>query len=79
MNSHLLQQVSELTVEDQLALVEAIWDGIVRNGDAPQPTAALKAQLDQLLAEHDASPDDVLTWDEVEAAAIARMRCEEFR
>ena len=74
MKSQLLQQVSELTVEDQLALVEAIWDGIVHSGEALEPTSAQKAELDRLLAEHDANPDDVLTWDEVEAAAIARMR-----
>jgi len=74
MKSDLLQQVSELTVEDQLALVEAIWDGIIRSGEALQPTTAQKAELDKLLAEHDANPSDVLTWEEVEAAAIARMR-----
>lgn len=74
MKSDLLQQVGELTVEDQLALVEAIWDGIVRSGGAPLPTEAQKDELDKLLAEHDANPNEVLTWDEVEAAAIARMR-----
>jgi putative addiction module component (TIGR02574 family) len=74
MKNDLLQQVSELTVEDRLALVEAIWDGIVRSGAVPEPTDAQKAELDKLLAEHEANPGDVLTWDEVEAAAHVRMR-----
>jgi putative addiction module component (TIGR02574 family) len=74
MKNNLLQQVSELTVEDQLALVEAIWDGIVRSGTVPEPTDGQKAELDKLLAEHEANPGDVLTWDEVEAAANVRMR-----
>lgn len=74
MKNLLLQQVAELAVEDQLALVEAIWDGIVYNDAAPPPTEEQKAELDKLIAEHDANPDDVFSWDEVEAAAIARMR-----
>ncbi len=74
MKNDLLQQVSELTVDDQLALVEAIWDGIVRSVAAPGLTDAQKAELDKLLAEHEANPGDVLTWDEVEAAANLRMR-----
>lgn len=74
MKNHLLQQVAELTVEDQLDLVEAIWDGIVHSDAAPAPTAEQKTELDKLLAEHEATPDDVRSWEEVEAAAIARMR-----
>jgi putative addiction module component (TIGR02574 family) len=74
MKNHLLQQVAQLAADDQLALVEAIWDGIVHNDAVPLPTGAQKAELDKLLAEHEANPDDVLSWDEVEAAAIARMR-----
>lgn len=74
MKNHLLQQVAELAVEDQLALVEAIWDGIVHNNAAPAPTTEQKDELNKLLAEHEANPDDVRSWDEVETAAIARMR-----
>ncbi|NGZ86095.1 addiction module protein [Duganella aceris] len=74
MKDDLLHQVAELTVEDQLALVEAIWDGIVHDDAASLPTEAHKAELDQLLAEHEANADHVLSWDEVEAAALARMR-----
>ena len=74
MKNQLLQQVAELAVEDQLALVEAIWDGIVHNDATPPPTEEQKAELDTLIAGHEANPDDVFSWDEVEAAAIARMR-----
>ncbi len=74
MKNQLLQQVGELTVEDQLALVEEIWNRIARSDQAPTPTESQKAELDRLLAEHEANPGDVLNWDEVEAAAIARMR-----
>jgi putative addiction module component (TIGR02574 family) len=74
MKNDLLQQVSELTIEDQLALVEAIWDGIVRGGAVPEPTDAQKAELDKLWTEHEENPGGVLTWDEVEATANVRMR-----
>ena len=74
MKDDLLKQVGELSPEDQIALVESIWDRIASNNEAPLPTESQKAELDRLLAAHEANPDDVFTWEEVEAAALARMR-----
>lgn len=73
MNTHLLDQVRQLSVHDQLELVEALWDGIVKHDAVPPPTDAQKAELDRRLADHEANPDDVVPWSEVKASALARM------
>jgi putative addiction module component (TIGR02574 family) len=73
MNSQLLQQASELDVDEQIELVEAIWDGIVSRGGAPSMTDMQKAELDRRLAEHHSNPDDVVPWSEVKATALSKI------
>ncbi|WP_089724392.1 addiction module protein [Candidatus Thiosymbion oneisti] len=71
---HLLDQVRQLSVEEQLELVEALWDNIVERNAVPPLTDAQKVELDRRLAEHDANPDDVIPWPEVRASALARIK-----
>ncbi len=74
MNMHLLNQARQLSVEEQLEMVEALWDNIVERNAVPPVTDAQKVELDRRLAEHDANPDDVVSWSEVKALAIARIK-----
>ena len=74
MNTQLLQQAGVLTIDEQIELVEAIWDGIVSRGAAPSLTEAQKAELDLRLADHLVNPNDVVPWSEVKAAALAKIR-----
>jgi len=74
MNTHLLQQASVLDVDEQIELVEAIWNGIVSRGAVPSLTEAQKMELDRRLADHLANPNDVISWSEVKAAALAKIR-----
>ena len=74
MHSQLLQQASVLDVDEQIELVEAIWDGIVSRGAAPALTEAQKTELDRRLADHLANPNDVVSWSVVKAAALAKIR-----
>ncbi len=74
MNPQLLQQASELDVDEQIELVEAIWDGIVSRDAAPLLTEAQEAELDRRLAYHLANPDDVVPWSEVKATALSKIR-----
>lgn len=60
MNTHLLDQARQLSVQDQLALVEALWDDIATRNAVPLPTAAQDTELERRLAEHEANPDDVV-------------------
>jgi putative addiction module component (TIGR02574 family) len=73
MNSQLLQQASVLDVNEQIELVEAIWNGIVSRGKVPPLTQAQSIELDRRLADHLAHPDDVLPWSEVKAAALSHI------
>ena len=73
MNSSLFDQVRELSVEEQLELVEALWDSIVDRNAVPSPTNAQKAELDRRLADHAADPNDVVPWDEVKDSALTRI------
>lgn len=74
MNTQLLQQARVLNVDEQIELVEAIWDGIVSRDAAPALTEAQKTELDRRLADHLANPNDVVSWDEVKAATLARFK-----
>ncbi|MGH8278027.1 MAG: addiction module protein [Gammaproteobacteria bacterium] len=74
MNTHLLDEVRQLSMEDQLALVEALWDEIAKRDAAPPLTATQKTELDRRLADHEAHPDDVVSWNEVKASARDRIQ-----
>jgi putative addiction module component (TIGR02574 family) len=52
MNESLFDQVRQLSVEEQIELVEALWDNIVERNAVPGPTDAQKAELDRRLLEH---------------------------
>ena len=62
-----------LGIDEQIELVEAIWDGIVSRGATPPSTEAQKTELDRHLADHLANPNDV-PWSEVKATALAKTR-----
>lgn len=73
MNTQLLQKAGELSTDEQIELIEAIWDGIVRRDSVPPLTKAQKTELDRRLADYIANPNDVIPWDEVKAAALAKI------
>jgi putative addiction module component (TIGR02574 family) len=74
MNTQLLDQARKLDIGEQIDLVEAIWDGIASRGEVPPLTDAQKAELDRRLAAHLSNPDDVIPWNEVKAAVLAKIR-----
>lgn len=72
MNTHLLEQAQKLPLEEQLELVEALWDGIAQYG-VTSLTQKRKDELDCRLADLEANPDDVVPWSEVKASAMSRV------
>jgi len=60
--------IDRLSVEDRLALVEELWDSIAEDSAAAPLTDAQRAELDRRLAEHEAHPEDVVSWEEVKAS-----------
>ena len=66
--------IDKLTREERIALVNEIWESIEPE-PRPQPLSEAKQQeLARRLAEHKASPDDVVPWETVEAQALARLQ-----
>jgi len=73
MNTQLLQQAKNLNINEQIELVEAIWDNIVSLDAAPPLTESQRAELDRRLDDYLANPTDVESWQEVKAAALAQI------
>ena len=67
-------EIDRLNVDDKLALVEEILAGICVDTKAFPLTDAQRAELDRRLADDDALPDDVATWDEIKASVLSRLR-----
>jgi len=74
MNTQLLDQARQLSLDEQLELIEALWDGIADRSAAPPLTDTQRAELDRRIVDHEANPDDVIPWNEVKAEALARIR-----
>lgn len=66
--------IDRLPREERLALVQEIWDTIAAEPNPIQITEAQRAELARRIAEDDASPDDVIPWEEVKAQALARLQ-----
>lgn len=73
MNARLLDQARQLSVNEQIELVEALWDNIVEHNAVPPMTQSQTVELDRRIADHEKHPDDVISWDEVKAEALKRI------
>lgn len=67
-----LNQINEVSIDDRIRLVQAIWDSIAAEQAHPDLTPEQEAELDRRSAACDANPDDVLTWEEVKASIKRR-------
>lgn len=59
--------IDRLSVPDRITLVQEIWDSIAADPESVPLTERLKLELDRRLADLDANPDNVLTWEEIQA------------
>ncbi|MFO0336210.1 MAG: addiction module protein [Pseudomonadota bacterium] len=66
--------IDQLGVDERLALIEALWDSISADESAIPVTDAQRAELDRRLAEHEANPNDVVSWDEVRSSLNQRLK-----
>jgi putative addiction module component (TIGR02574 family) len=63
--TNILREVDSWPIDDRIQLVEAVWDRIVDSGEQCEPTVPQKVDLDRRLADVEAAPDDVVSWDEI--------------
>lgn len=66
--------IDRLPREDRLALVQAIWDTIAAEPQPPLLSEAQRRELARRVAEDNAAPDDVISWEQVKAQALARLQ-----
>ena len=67
-----IRETSDLPVEDQLELVEKLWDRIVGAGWQPEVDEDLHALLDERARELDANPGRAVTWQHFVQSARTR-------
>ena len=62
-------EILKLPAEERLRLVEIIWASLVTEPSSVPLGDAHRAMIDERLAEHERTPDDVVSRDEVLAEA----------
>ncbi|NJL89946.1 MAG: addiction module protein [Coleofasciculaceae cyanobacterium SM2_1_6] len=63
-----LNEISSLSIEDRITLVQAIWDGIAADQAYPELTPTQKRELDDRINDYELNPENVLTWEEIRAS-----------
>ena len=66
--------IDRLSREDRLALVQEIWDGLASENHSTFLSDAQRLELARRIAEDDANRDNVITWEQVKAQTLARLR-----
>jgi putative addiction module component (TIGR02574 family) len=66
--------IEKLSVDERIALVQEIWDGIAAEVERSPLTEAQRQEVERRLAAHRANPDAAIPWEQVEAEALARLR-----
>jgi putative addiction module component (TIGR02574 family) len=68
-----LMGIDQMTIDERIALVEAIWDNIAATPNEIPLTDAQQQELARRLAAHKADPSKVTPWEVIKAEALARM------
>jgi putative addiction module component (TIGR02574 family) len=66
--------IDQLPREVRVALVQEIWDNIAAETNAVPLSKQQRMELERRLAEDDANPGDEISWEEVKAKAIERLK-----
>jgi putative addiction module component (TIGR02574 family) len=66
-----LAEIKALSVEERIALVQAIWDTIAVEVGTHVPTPDVLKEVDLRLCDLDNKPDCVVTWERIKS----HIRC----
>ena len=64
------QPFDDLSVQEQIQLVQSLWDRIASNPDAVEPTESQKRELERRLRAHEESPGTYESWEELRRRLI---------
>ena len=65
--------IDRLDVEERLSLIGELWDSIADSATVPL-TPAQQTELDRRIADHQAHPDDVVSWEEVKSSINEQLK-----
>ena len=60
-----LNEIQSWPVDDQLELVQQVWDQIADSGKLPPLSDEQMAELDRRAAALDADPSSAVTWEDI--------------
>jgi putative addiction module component (TIGR02574 family) len=63
----MLRELETWPADERVRFLEQAWDRVRDSRAVPELTQTQRADLNRRLADLDADPDNVLTWDEIEA------------
>jgi putative addiction module component (TIGR02574 family) len=66
-----INEITALTIDERIYLVQAIWDSIAAEEVYPSLSAAQQQELDRRIIDYELHPNDVLTWAEIKASIKA--------
>jgi putative addiction module component (TIGR02574 family) len=66
--------LDRLTRDEQLALVQELWNTIATEPAGTFATDEQRRELERRVAEDDASPADAIPWEQVKAEVLAQLR-----
>jgi len=66
--------IDKLPVEERLALVGEIWDGISSDTESLELTQRMKTELDSRLDEADSDPGTGVPWELIEKETRERLK-----
>jgi putative addiction module component (TIGR02574 family) len=66
--------IDQMSRDQRIALVQEIWDTIAAESPPSLLTESQRLELRRRVAEDDASPDDVVPWEQVKAQTLARLK-----
>ena len=66
--------LDRLGLEERLSLVEELWDSIAADSEAVPLTGPQRVELARRLADHEADPTDVTSWDEVRSSVNDQLK-----
>ena len=67
-----LAEIKSWSVSDRLELFHEMWDSIATDTEVLPMSPEVRQLLEERLAEDDANPEDVITWDEIKSSLKAQ-------
>ncbi len=66
--------IDRLSLEDQLALAEAIWDHATRTAESSPLTEVQRIELEHRLSDSIAHPERTIPWESVKERLLSKAR-----